>query len=109
MLKDIKVSNTSWMNYGDDSVVKNTHISVKFMDLSNISDLKLMESRDGDSQYTIKTNDRLDLIAKEFYDSEFLWWVIAYRNNIIFAPVQLNEGDILIIPDPIYVKNEIEL
>ena len=109
MLEDIKVSNFSWMNYGDDSVIDIPGVDVRYVDLVNLSNLGIMDSRDGDTQYTIKEGDRLDALAKDFYGDQLLWWVIAYRNSLEFPTVQLNPGLILIMPDPIFVKNEIEL
>lgn len=42
---------------------------------------------------------RLDLIAYKFYQTPELWWVLAAVNEIFFPPEDMEEGDVLRIPD----------
>lgn len=37
---------------------------------------------DEDFYYTLKDGDRLDLLAKKFYNEGRYWWIIALANNI---------------------------
>ena len=52
-------------------------------------DLPEVAARDDDGVYTVKETDRVDTIAREFYGSETLWWVIARRNNLYNLPEDL--------------------
>lgn len=59
------------------------------------------KSRDvGERLYVITGPDvdRLDLVAYKMYGDPFLWWVIAWYNNIL-DPMSLEVGDRLRIPD----------
>ena len=40
-------------------------------------------------EYELKVGDRLDRLAKEFYDDPRLWWVIAEANPETFLPADL--------------------
>lgn len=54
--------------------------------------------RDDDEYVVTQTGDRLDLLAFEFYGDQSLWWIIASANNIHNAPMGLDEGLTLRIP-----------
>ena len=48
--------------------------------------------------YTVKMNDRLDLLANTYYGDPTLWWVIADANPEVLYPFALTMGSILRIP-----------
>lgn len=56
-----------------------------------------------DSDYYIMSEegDRLDLLAKKYYDNPSLWWIIATANNINDANLYVDPGVQLRIPTDI--------
>lgn len=60
-----------------------------------------------DIQYTALSTDRIDRLSARFYGDSALWWVIAVANNIEIHPTDLYEGQILRIPSPRYVLQEL--
>lgn len=75
----------------------------------NIFELKPSPKfNDSDNDIVIITTaeDRLDLLAKRFYDDEKLWYVIAYNNNLTEIDLKLKEGTQLKIPsNPFTIKD----
>ena len=75
----------------------------------NIFELKPSPKfNDSDNDIVIITTaeDRLDLLAKRFYDDENLWYVIAYNNNLTEIDLKLKEGTQLKIPsNPFTIKD----
>jgi len=57
-----------------------------------------------DIQHTVLGPERLDTLARRFYDDPNAKWVIALANDIELEPVAFNPGDIIRIPSPRYVK-----
>jgi hypothetical protein len=53
---------------------------------------------DNDVYVMTETGDRLDTLAYEYYENSSLWWIIAAANNIHNAPMGLEDGTILRIP-----------
>ena len=53
-------------------------------------------------EYTVKSGDRLDLLAQSFYNDGRLWWRILDANADILQGTQFNldelEGEIILIP-----------
>jgi hypothetical protein len=58
-----------------------------------------IELRDTDLYVATETGDRLDTLAYQFYNDSSLWWIIASANNIHNAPIGLQEGTVLRIPE----------
>jgi hypothetical protein len=54
--------------------------------------------RDDDIFVATQTGDRLDLLANKYYNDPSLWWIIASANNIHNAPLGIEDGTILRIP-----------
>ena len=54
--------------------------------------------RDDDIYVATETGDRLDTLANQYYRDSSLWWIIAAANNIHNAPLGLEDGTILRIP-----------
>ncbi len=54
--------------------------------------------RDDDKYVITETGDRLDHLAYKYYRDASLWWIIASANNIHTAPLGLQEGTVLRIP-----------
>lgn len=48
--------------------------------------------------YSWGLHDRVDLVAKRFYDSEQLWWMIADANPQITLWLNLPQGTVIRIP-----------
>ena len=62
---------------------------------------------DSDIDYTVQLGDRLDRLAYSFYGSQWLWWVIAGRNELDDPVVDLHMGIQIVIPSPGYVKQSL--
>ena len=45
-----------------------------------------------------QTGDRFDTLANQFYGDSSLWWIIASANNVHDAPIGIEDGTILRIP-----------
>lgn len=54
--------------------------------------------RESDIYVATETGDRLDTLAKTFYNDPSLWWIIASANNIHDAKFSFPDGTILRIP-----------
>ena len=53
----------------------------------------------GSFQYTVKSGDRLDLLAQQFYRSPRKWWLICDANpDLMYPDDLLTPGRVLIIP-----------
>lgn len=62
--------------------------SIIYPDFSTESDTKIL-SQEG---------DRLDLLAKEFYGDESLWFIIAKKNNLGKGSLNVPAGKVITIP-----------
>lgn len=62
--------------------------TIMYPDFSTNSDTKIL-SQEG---------DRLDLLAKEFYGDESLWFIIAKKNNIGKGSLNVPAGRVITIP-----------
>lgn len=51
-----------------------------------------------DTQILSQEGDRLDILAKEYYDDESLWFVIAKANNLGKGSLDVPAGLIIRIP-----------
>lgn len=49
----------------------------------------------------VNSSDRLDILAKRFYNDSTLWWIIALFNNLPGSSVFLQTEQILKIPNNI--------
>lgn len=54
--------------------------------------------RESDIYVATETGDRLDTLAKTFYNDPNLWWIIASANNIHNAVFAFEDGTVLRIP-----------
>lgn len=52
-----------------------------------------VQSHLGFIQHEVRVGDRLDRLAREYYDDPRLWWVIAEANPDIFFPAGLVYAD----------------
>ena len=99
------------------AVIVPTHSRLRFGDLFSsegvefwdIIDLPTIVEQEDDLVYQIKggVGERVDQLATKFYGDPRLWWVIAVANNFELVPVDLNHGDLVIIPAPRYVLQEL--
>lgn len=82
--------------YLRDNVYYDKTIGKYFTDLPKA---KVIPDNENDSFFkvTIKTENRLDLIANTFYNNSKLWWVIAEANGID-DPTKVAVGTTLVIP-----------
>lgn len=62
--------------------------TIMYPDFSTQSDTKIL-SQEG---------DRLDLLAKEFYGDESLWFIIAKKNNLGKGSLNVPSGRVITIP-----------
>lgn len=62
-----------------------------------------------DVRYQVIQGDRMDILAYRFYEDAALWWVIAVGNGMELIPTDLNEGEIIRIPSPRFVQQELFL
>lgn len=60
-----------------------------------------------DIQYTVRSTDRIDLLANRFYGDPVLWWVIAVANDMEFLPNDLLSSEVIRIPAPRYVAQQL--
>lgn len=51
-----------------------------------------------DKYYTVRQGDSITSIAHKFYGEPLYWFIIADANNLI-NPMDINEGDGLLIPN----------
>jgi nucleoid-associated protein YgaU len=51
-----------------------------------------------DTKILSQEGDRLDLLAKEFYGDESLWFIIAKANNLGKGSLNVPAGKVIIIP-----------
>ena len=69
---------------------------------------KLVEELTGNVRffdlYTVKENDRWDLISNRVYGTDKLWWVIAMFNKIHDPFQELHTEDTLKIIKPIHLQ-----
>ena len=94
-------------------IVSNSRL--RFADLLIAEDVEFWELLDlpeipistDDLTYQVKGGERIDRLATRFYGSPHLWWVIAIANGLEILPTDLNEGDIISIPSPRFVTQEI--
>lgn len=77
---------------------------VEFWDFDPLPELGV---RNDDQYYQVKDGDRIDNLAQQFYGDPRLWWVIAVANDKELLPVQLNTGDKLRIPSPVFVQQSL--
>lgn len=61
-----------------------------------------IEDATGVLEYTVKSGDRLDLLAQSFYNDGRLWWRILDANADILHGSSFNldalEGEVILIP-----------
>jgi phage tail protein X len=60
--------------------------------------LPYIEPKDSDILIVTEEDDRLDLLAYQFYGDSQLWWVIATYNNLTDIDTKLEPGLQLRIP-----------
>ena len=61
--------------------------------------LPYIEPSDSDIVIITEAEDRLDLLAYQFYKDASLWWVIAVYNNLTDIDLKLEPGLQLRIPN----------
>jgi hypothetical protein len=93
------------------------HSRLRFADLFiidsvehwDILDLPTIVPQQDDVRYQVKRGavERIDRLASRFYGDSRLWWVIAAANDMEIVPTDLNEGEIITIPSPRYVLQDL--
>ena len=92
-----------------------THSRLRFTNLFTLDgitfwdllDLPTIVPQSDDQQYTVLNGDRIDQIANKFYGNPILWWVIAEANGLDILPTNLYGSQILTIPSPRYVLQDL--
>ena len=79
---------------------------VEFWEVLNLPEIP---EQDDDITHQVQggLQERLDRLATRFYGDPNLWWVIAVRNGMEIVPTDFSEGDIIIIPSPRFVTQEL--
>lgn len=73
----------------------------------NLLDLPTIVVQADDLTYSVKSSDRIDRLANQYYGDPVLWWVIAAANDMELLPTALYGGQTLRIPSPRYVLQEL--
>ena len=86
------------INYSADSRYLNT----EFLNRNHTLFLKNREpltfSREGAYYHTFSVSDTLEGLAYEYYNSEKLYWVILDANPKYMSELDIQVGDVIIIP-----------
>ena len=69
--------------------------------------LPYIEPSDSDILIVTEEEDRLDLLANQFYGDSELWWVIATYNNLTDIDIKLEPGLQLRIPNNPAIVTEV--
>lgn len=77
---------------------------VEFWDMLVLPDLP---EQSDDIRYQVMGGDRIDALANKFYGSPTLWWVIAAANELEILPTALSVGDVIRVPSPRFVNQEL--
>jgi hypothetical protein len=96
----INIRNKSRLLFSDLVIVD----SVEFWDVLILPDAI---PRQDDIQHIVSSNDRIDLIAQQYYQDPGLWWVIAWANNLDILPTDLKENAQIRIPSPGFVSSQL--
>lgn len=96
----VQVGRYSRLRFGDLGIID----GVEFWDVLDLPDLP---DQVDDLSYQVQGGDRIDQLATRFYGDPVLWWVIAAANDFELLPTALNEGDIIRIPAPRFVLQEL--
>jgi hypothetical protein len=68
-----------------------------------------IKATDTDMYIISDAGDRLDLLAKKYYNDPAMWWIIATANNLNDANFFVGEGKQLRIPsNPAAIMNELQ-
>lgn len=51
--------------------------------------------------------ERLDKIAKAYYNDEKLWWILAARNGMELPDQSIYKGRVIKVPSPDFVRSKI--
>ena len=82
-------------------------VTVDGVEFWNTLDLPEIPAQPGDIVHEVKSTDRLDLLAYEYYGDPVAKWVIAVANGMEILPTDLNAGDTIRIPSPRYVLTQL--
>lgn len=89
--------------YEGDYLFQDTETDTLFLDPIRIP--KYSEEKD-DFYRQIKAGDRFDIIAKEVYGDERLEWILVDANPQYSNPLDIKEGDFIVVPSPERVKQD---
>lgn len=77
-------------------LIRDRHSGVDFLSFPNLAKI----SPNGkDKVYQFKAGDRLDILAKKFYNDPQQAWKILYANPQYTNELEIEEGAIITIPD----------
>lgn len=93
----VRVSPRSRLRFG-------TYITIDGYEFWDLIHYPEVPAQTDDVQHTVLGNERIDMLARRYYDDVNAKWVIKLANDIELEPVTFNPGDILRIPSPRYVK-----
>lgn len=84
--------------YGYNKVLKSNETKKQYLESTIYPKIK---PTDNDLYIISEAGDRLDLLAKKYYNDTRKWWIIATANNINDATFYVQEGIQLRIPSDI--------
>lgn len=79
-----------YKKYGSISLDGRTYVNVKYpsIPINNYDFITII----------VKSTDRLDLLAAQYFNNSKLWWLIAVINGLPGDSVVVEQGTILFIP-----------
>ena len=89
--------------YQDLSIIKDQNGRRKF----KTTFIPYIDKSDNDIYVITDPSDRLDLLAKQFYDDSTGWPIIASANNLGQGTLNVEAGIQIRIPDPIKYRDYI--
>lgn len=96
----VKIRQTSRLNFSRLLVIDD-------IEHWEMAELPTIAAASDDTLYQVRQEDRIDLIAKRFYGSADLWWVIAVANNLALLPNDLKPFSTIRVPSNNRVFNKI--
>lgn len=81
-----------------------TLLNVDGFEFWEVLDLPSIPEQPDDLTHRIGQNDRIDLLAAQFYKDARLWWVIAVANGMEILPTDFDLGQVIRIPSPRFVR-----
>lgn len=96
----VRLRNTSRLRFG-------RLIVLDGIECWELPEYPVVAPADDDLEHFVDTKDHIDALARRYYGSEELWWVIALANDLVLLPIDLVAETTIRIPSPRRVFTEI--